>query len=246
MARFPIFQLRVLHTIQNMRPDFADQWYRRLQLDVDGKDNWIHRRLLPKAVSETSADGAANRLTDSMHLEEVEYQIHVGRDYNDLSLTVQTIVAMLFLGVGQYASKLCVSVYFLKEDFLPYPDGFGSVVSHPLSREAALVRGALPHVRKISLDIRNLRIGRGQNIPTPVTSAAARIIPPLFLHWAASGRLLVKYPTFDGQEDGQPCERGHNETHRCPGRQERPKCSIRSAWRLKQLSTLPWETSPQR
>ncbi|KAH9926132.1 uncharacterized protein B0H18DRAFT_954802 [Fomitopsis serialis] len=206
MARFPIFQLRVLHTIPSVPPDVADQWYRRLQLDVDGKDDWIHRCLLPKAVSDTSADGAANRLTHSMHLEEVEYQIHVGRDYNDLSLTVQTIVAMLSRGVGQYVSKLCVSVWFLKEDFLPYPDDSRSVVPHPLSREAALVRGALPQVRKVSLDIRNLRIGPGQNVPTPVTSAAARIIPPLFLHWATSGRLSVRYPTFDGQEDSQPRE----------------------------------------
>jgi len=116
-----------------------------------------------------------------------------------ISLTVQTIVAMLSRGVGQSVSKLRVAVYFSKADFLPYPDGFGSVVPHPLSREAALVRGALQQVQKISLDMLDFRIGPAQNIPTPVTSAAARIIPPLFLHWAASGTLSVKYPPLDGQ-----------------------------------------------
>ncbi|KAH9926139.1 uncharacterized protein B0H18DRAFT_351863 [Fomitopsis serialis] len=202
MARVPILQLTVVYiALPSIDPKLADQWYRGLQLDVEEKHDWNHRCLLPQDVSGTSADGAATRLTHIMRLEEVDYLIHAGKDYKNLSLTVQTIVAMLSRGVGQHVSKLCVSLVFIHDDSLPYPDGSSSVFPYPLSREAALVLSALQHVREISLDI--------EDPLTPVTSAAARIIPLLFPHWAASGRLSVKYPTSEGRLAGWSAARNH-------------------------------------
>ncbi|KAH9842554.1 uncharacterized protein C8Q71DRAFT_876515 [Rhodofomes roseus] len=134
-----------------------------------------------------SAD--ATSLVHNIHVKTTTYIYFIDRDYIDLRVTTRRIVDMLSQGVGRNVHTVQLTFHLHERNLLPCPENStGLSWQPPWTLLQETMRDALPNVRTIELDIRD---DSGDD-PTPATDVAVRIIPRLFMHWAARGQLLVK------------------------------------------------------
>ncbi|TFY55651.1 hypothetical protein EVJ58_g8115 [Rhodofomes roseus] len=135
-----------------------------------------------------SAD-ATSLPVHNIHVKTTTYIYFIDRDYIDLRVTTRRIVDMLSQGVGRNVHTVQLTFHLHERNLLPCPENStGLSWQPPWTLLQETMRDALPNVRTIELDIRD---DSGDD-PTPATDVAVRIIPRLFMHWAARGQLLVK------------------------------------------------------